>query len=116
MDAIACDREISDLFPAIRDHVELDQTGPLLARNRQRYLCSALEMTALFRDIPGAVENTVDLTSHLTFQLDDLGYEFLSSLAGYENSRHFVLAATLVVINASLPVGAFGSILLFDAL
>src|SRR5580700_2106878 len=33
-------------------------------------------MTALFRDVPGAVENTVSLSSRLGFQLSDLGYEF----------------------------------------
>ena len=33
-------------------------------------------MAALFRDVPGAVENTVDLSSRLRFELDDLGYEF----------------------------------------
>jgi error-prone DNA polymerase len=33
-------------------------------------------MDALFRDVPGAVENTVELSSRLEFQLSDLGYEF----------------------------------------
>ena len=36
----------------------------------------AREMAALFRDVPGAVENTLELSSRLRFQLDDLGYEF----------------------------------------
>ena len=33
-------------------------------------------MVPLFRSIPGAVENTVELSSRLGFQLSDLGYEF----------------------------------------
>jgi error-prone DNA polymerase len=33
-------------------------------------------MAALFRDIPGAVETTIDLSSRLKFELSDLGYEF----------------------------------------
>ncbi len=70
------DREIQDLFTAIRHHVELDQAGRLLAVNNLRYLRTAREMAALFRDVPGAVENTVDLSSRLGFELDDLGYEF----------------------------------------
>ncbi|HKV02565.1 MAG TPA: error-prone DNA polymerase, partial [Ktedonobacteraceae bacterium] len=37
---------------------------------------SAHEMSALFRDISDAVENTADLSSRLQFQLADLGYEF----------------------------------------
>src|SRR5258708_15963104 len=33
-------------------------------------------MAALFRDVPGATENTLELSSRLEFQLSDLGYEF----------------------------------------
>ncbi len=36
--ATAYDREILDLFTAIRHHVELDQAGRLLALNSQRHL------------------------------------------------------------------------------
>jgi error-prone DNA polymerase len=74
--ATAYDREIQDLFTAIRHHVELDQAGRLLALNSQRHLRPAREMAALFRDIPGAIETTVDLSSRLQFELSDLGYEF----------------------------------------
>ena len=74
--ATAYDREIQDLFTAIRNHVELDQAGRLLAVNSHRHLRTAREMAALFHDVPGAVENTVSLSSRLGFQLDDLGYEF----------------------------------------
>jgi error-prone DNA polymerase len=70
------DREVQDLFTAIRHHVELDQAGRLLTINSQRHIRSAREMTALFRDVPGAVENAVHLSSRLGFELSDLGYEF----------------------------------------
>ncbi|WP_263418327.1 DNA polymerase III subunit alpha [Terriglobus albidus] len=70
------DREILDLFTAIRNHTELDRAGRLLSINNQRYIRDAKQMSALFRDIPGAVENTLELSSRLTFQLSDLGYEF----------------------------------------
>jgi error-prone DNA polymerase len=70
------DREIQDLFTAIRHHVELDHAGRLLAVNSHRHLKTAREMIALFRDVPGAVQNTVNLSSRLRFELDDLGYEF----------------------------------------
>jgi error-prone DNA polymerase len=60
--AAAYDREIQDLFTAIRHHVDLDQAGRLLAINSRRHLRSARQMTALFRDIPGAIENTVSLS------------------------------------------------------
>jgi error-prone DNA polymerase len=74
--ATAHDREIQDLFTAIRHHVELDEAGRLLALNAQRHLRSAREMIALFHDVPGAVESTIHLSSRLNFELSDLGYEF----------------------------------------
>jgi error-prone DNA polymerase len=74
--ATAYDREILDLFTAVRHHTELDRAGRLLAVNSQRHLRSAREMAALFRDVDGAVENTFDLSSRLQFELADLGYEF----------------------------------------
>ena len=74
--AKAYDREVLDLFTAIRHHVELDQAGRLLSQNNQRHIKSAREMAKLFRDVPYAVENTVELSSRLKFELDDLGYEF----------------------------------------
>ena len=74
--ATSYDREIQDLFTAIRNHVKLDQAGRLLAVNNHRHLKTAHEMAALFRDIPGAIENTAILSSRLGFALDDLGYKF----------------------------------------
>jgi error-prone DNA polymerase len=74
--ATAYDREIQDLFTAIRHHVALDQAGRLLALNSERHLRSAREMATLFRDVSGAIETTVELSSRLKFELNDLGYEF----------------------------------------
>ena len=56
--------------------MELDQAGRLLSVNSQRHLRPAREMAVLFRDIPGAIANTVDLSTRLAFELSDLGYEF----------------------------------------
>ena len=74
--ASAYDREVLDLFTAVRHRTTLDHAGRLLALNSQRHLRPAREMTALFRDIDGATENTVELASRLKFELGDLGYEF----------------------------------------
>jgi DNA-directed DNA polymerase III PolC len=70
------DREVLDLFTSIRHHVDLDHAGRLLASNNHRYLRSAAEMEALFRDLPEAISNTNEISQRLTFQLTDLGYEF----------------------------------------
>jgi error-prone DNA polymerase len=74
--ATAYDREILDLFTAINHHTELGRAGRLLALNSQRHLRSGREMATLFRGVPGAIENTCDLSSRLKFELNDLGYEF----------------------------------------
>jgi error-prone DNA polymerase len=74
--ATAYDREILDLFTSIRYHTELDHAGRLLSINSQRHLRPARDMATLFRDVPGAIANTVDLSARLTFELSDLGYEF----------------------------------------
>lgn len=74
--ATVYDREIQDLFTAIRHHVELDRAGRLLSVNSQRHLRSAGEMIRLFRDVHGAIEATIDLSARLKFELSDLGYEF----------------------------------------
>jgi error-prone DNA polymerase len=67
------EREIQDLFTAIRNHVELDQAGRLLAVNSQRHIRTARELGALFRDVSGAIEITLCLYSLLGFKLSDLG-------------------------------------------
>jgi error-prone DNA polymerase len=74
--AAAYDREILDLFTAVRHHTDLDHAGRLLAMNSHRHVRSAREMATLFRDVPGAIENTIGLSSRLQFELSNLGYEF----------------------------------------
>ena len=74
--ATARERELCDVFTAIRNHRTLATSGRLLARNSERYLKSPQEMQAIFADLPEAIANTVELTSRLEFTLKDLGYEF----------------------------------------
>ena len=72
----AYDREVLDLFTAVRHHIDLDHAGRLLSLNSQRHVRPPHEMSTLFRDVRGAVGNTVELSERLQFELDDLGYEF----------------------------------------
>jgi len=74
--ATAQERELCDVFTAIRHHRTLATAGRLLARNSERYLKSPQEMQALFADLPEAIANTVELSSRLAFTFKDLGYEF----------------------------------------
>ncbi len=74
--ATARERELCDVFTAIRHHRTLATAGRLLARNSERYLKSPQEMQALFADLPEAIANTIELSSRLAFTFKDLGYEF----------------------------------------
>ena len=74
--ATPAERELCDVFTAIRHHRTLATAGRLLARNSERYLKSPQEMEVLFADFPEAIANTVELSSRLEFTLKDLGYEF----------------------------------------
>src|SRR6202522_4144595 len=74
--ATARERELCDVFTAIRHHRTLATAGRLLARNSERHLKSPQEMQALFVDLPEAIANTAELSSRLAFTFKDLGYEF----------------------------------------
>ncbi len=69
-------RQVLDVFTCLRNHVRLDEAGRLLARNSERNLKTPAVMKKLFADLPQAIANTIELSSSLTFALDDLGYEF----------------------------------------
>ena len=72
------EREVLDVFTCIRNGTDLQRAGRLLQVNSQRHVRSARTMQKVFTDVPEAVENTVSLSQRLTFELDDLGYEFPS--------------------------------------
>ena len=74
--ATRAQREVTDVFTCIRNHVRLETAGRLLATNSERYLKSAKAMSQLFADLPEAIHNTTELSSRLRFTLMDLGYEF----------------------------------------
>ena len=74
--ALRHEREILDVFTCIRNHRTLETAGRLLAKNSEHHLKTPEEMMRIFRDLPEAIENTVELSSRLQFTLKDLGYEF----------------------------------------
>ena len=74
--ATPAERQIADVFTCLRNKRRLDTAGRLLARNSERHLRSAEEMSRLFADLPEAIANTAELSSRLEFTLEKLGYEF----------------------------------------
>jgi error-prone DNA polymerase len=69
-------REVLDVFTCLHHKTTLAEAGRLLARNSERHLRGAREMSALFSDIPEAIANTQVISSRLQFTLKDLGYQF----------------------------------------
>src|SRR5262249_32645787 len=69
-------RELQDVLTSIREHLTIDTAGRRLAVNAERYLKPPAEMARLFRDAPGAIEQTLALDAALTFSLDELRYEY----------------------------------------
>src|SRR5579863_10255422 len=69
-------REALDVLTCVRNHVPLTAAGRLLARNSERHMKSAAEMSRLFADVPEAIANTREISARLNFTLADLDYEF----------------------------------------
>jgi len=74
--ASAARRQLADVLTCVRNHVQLEAAGRLLARNSERFLKPASAMSKLFADLPEAIAHTCELSSRLGFTLQDLGYEF----------------------------------------
>ncbi|WP_184222404.1 error-prone DNA polymerase [Granulicella aggregans] len=74
--ATAFEREVLDLMSSIRHGCTLDEAGLLLQQNSNRQMLGATGMTGLFRDLPCAVAETVELSSRLQFVMKDMGYQF----------------------------------------
>ncbi len=70
------DRELLDVFTAVRHHTTVHNSGRLLCRNALCHLRSSREISDLFRDIPEAIANTRIVSERLEFTLNNLGYKF----------------------------------------
>jgi len=70
------ERPLFDVLTCIHHHTDLMRAGRLLAPNSERYLKPRDEMTALFSDLPGAVERTRELADRLQYTMAHLGYRF----------------------------------------
>ncbi len=66
-------RRIQDILTCIRQHVTLDQAGPLLQPNGEFFLKGPAEMAALCRDHPEAVRRTVEIAERCQFDLLGMG-------------------------------------------
>ncbi len=69
-------RRLQDVMTAIREHVPVREAGRRLQPNGERRLKPPAEMARLFRDHPGALEQTSLLLGLCDFDLGELKYEY----------------------------------------
>ncbi|NND49374.1 MAG: PHP domain-containing protein, partial [Rhizobiales bacterium] len=69
-------RVLADVLTCIREHVTIDEAGRLIEANAERHVKSAAEMARLARAFPGAVEASLDISSRISFSLDELAYDY----------------------------------------
>ncbi|HEY8131328.1 MAG TPA: error-prone DNA polymerase, partial [Thermoanaerobaculia bacterium] len=70
------DKPLHDVLTCIREGQHVDKAGRLLGVNRERHIKGAGEMSALFKDLPEAIDHAWELSQRLDFTLANLGYEF----------------------------------------
>ena len=69
-------RALQDVMTCIREHVTVREAGRRLQGNGERWLKPPAEMARLFRDYPGAVEQTQHLLAMCDFDLRHIQYQY----------------------------------------
>ncbi|MBA8817838.1 error-prone DNA polymerase [Ochrobactrum sp. P6BS-III] len=69
-------RALQDVLTATRHHSTVFAAGRLLEKNAERHLKPAREMVRLFRAYAQAIAATADFIAPITFQLDELKYDY----------------------------------------
>jgi len=73
--------ELHDVLTAIANHCTVPQSGQQRFPNAQRHLRTREDISAIYRDIPEALERTQQVTRQCHFSLDQLRYEYPEELA-----------------------------------
>ncbi len=71
-------RSLQDALTCVREGVTLKSAGFKLFPNEERYLKSPLQMRSLFRDLPDAIQASLDIAESCTFSLSELSYQYPS--------------------------------------
>ena len=69
-------RPLQDVLTCVREKAAIDAIGRKLVINAERHLKPAHEMEKLFRDLPGAIAETMVFASRIEFTLDQLQYQY----------------------------------------
>jgi error-prone DNA polymerase len=69
-------RPLQDVLSCIREKATIDSIGRKCEANAERHLKPAFEMARLFRDMPGAIAETINFADRIEFTLDQLQYQY----------------------------------------
>jgi error-prone DNA polymerase len=69
-------RALQDVLTCIREKTTIEAVGKRLEANAERHLKPAHEMARLFRDLPGAIAETMRFAGRIVFSLDQLKYQY----------------------------------------
>ena len=69
-------RPLQDVLTCIREKTTIEAVGRRLEANAELHLKPAHEMARLFRDIPGAIAETMRFAKRIGFSLDQLKYQY----------------------------------------
>jgi len=74
-------KPLHDVLTAIRLRTSVAQVGEALQTNAQRHLRPLETLQAIYADMPGALERTLEIAGQCTFSLAQLRYEYPEELA-----------------------------------
>lgn len=69
-------RPLQDVLTCIREKCTIQEAGYRLHANAERYLKTPAEMERLFRQLPAALEATMQIAEACEFSLDELHYQY----------------------------------------
>ena len=69
-------RPLQDVMTCIREHCRLRDAGERLEQNAERHLKAPAEMARLFEEWPQAIKAARALADEITFDLEELAYEY----------------------------------------
>jgi error-prone DNA polymerase len=69
-------KPLADVLTCIREKCTIAEAGYRLEANAERHLKPAAEMARLFADYPQAVARSVEIAKSITFDLEELKYEY----------------------------------------
>lgn len=99
-------RKLADVLTAIRLGTQVEALGHHALCNAEQRLRSEEEMRTIFAQYPQAIAATQEIVAQVTFDLDDLRYEYPSELAQGETPSHRLRRLAQEGLAWRYPLGA----------